>query len=216
MFRQEKIMVSTEEFFALYRGIAEVSGAPDTGLKLGSEDRIERYDPIALAALSSRSFRDALRRFGRYKQLTCPEKITLVPRGNQSELRFTWLLAHEPEPPLLVDVCFAWILSIARRGTGQRIQPKRVEFHREAANRAMYEKHFECPVRFQAGRNALIFNAADVERPFVTHNADLLEMVAPLLEAELSEQMALKSIREQVKRLAASSRATICCIPRWS
>jgi Arabinose-binding domain of AraC transcription regulator, N-term len=59
--------VNTEELFALYRGIAEVSGAPDTGLKLGSEDRIERYDPVALAAQSSRSFRDVLQRLGRYK-----------------------------------------------------------------------------------------------------------------------------------------------------
>jgi len=197
--RQEKIRVSTEELFALYRGIAEASGGPDAGLKLGSEDRIERYDPIVLAALSSRSFGDALQRLGRYKQLTCPEKIALVPRGDECELRFTWLLANEPEPPLLVDVCFAWIISIARRGTGHRIRPRRVQFHREAANRAMYEKHFGCPVKFQASHNALIFNTADVEKPFVTHNAEVLGMVAPQLEAELTEQMAQKTIREQVK-----------------
>jgi AraC-like DNA-binding protein len=210
LFRQEKILVSTEELFAFYRGIAEVGGAPDTGLKLGSEDRLERYDPIALAALSSRSLGDALQRLGRYKQLTCPEKITVVPRGNECELRFAWLLAHEPEPALLVDVCFAWIISIARRGTGQRVEPKQVEFQREAGNRALYEKHFGCPVKFQARHNGLIFHAADVDKPFVTHNAELLGMVAPQLEAELTEQISEKTIREQVKgvlkRLLAGQR----------
>jgi AraC-like DNA-binding protein len=46
--------------FALYRAIQEVGGDPGIGLKLGSEQRIERYDPIAIAALYTRSFRHAL------------------------------------------------------------------------------------------------------------------------------------------------------------
>ena len=125
---QEKVLLTTEEFFALYRAIAEVGSDPTIGLKLGTEDRMERYDPIAIAAGSTRSLRDAIGRIGRYKQLTCPEKIDLVERPNESAVRFTWLLAHEEEPALLVDVCFAWILSIARRGAGRPIHPKRVEF----------------------------------------------------------------------------------------
>src|SRR5882672_8405085 len=69
LFDQQKILVSTEELFALYRGIAETSGDPAIGLKLGTEDRVERYHAIALAALSARSFRDALERLARYKQI---------------------------------------------------------------------------------------------------------------------------------------------------
>ena len=38
LFNQEKILVSTEEFFALYRGIAEASNDPGFGLKLGTEE----------------------------------------------------------------------------------------------------------------------------------------------------------------------------------
>ena len=59
LFDQEKVLLTTEEFFALYNAIAEVSQDPAIGLKLGTEDRIERYDPIASAALCTRSFRDA-------------------------------------------------------------------------------------------------------------------------------------------------------------
>ena len=184
---QEKVLLTTEEFFALYRGIAEVSRDPAIGLKLGTEDRMERYDPIAIAAVCTRSFRDAIDRLGRYKQLTCPEKIALVERGNESGVHFTWLLAHEEEPAFLVDVCFAWILSIARRGTGRSIHPKRVEFQRPEANRAMYEKHFQCPIKFRTARNVLVFNKADMDVPFVTYNADLLATVAPQLEAELKQ-----------------------------
>ena len=210
---QENVLLTTEEFFALYRGIAEASNDPTIGLKLGTEDRMERYDPIAIAAVSTRSLRDAIRRIGRYKQLICPEKISLVERGNESAVHFTWLLAHEEQPAMLVDVCFAWILSIAWRGTGQPIHPKRVEFQRPETHRAVYEKHFQCPVKFNAAKNAQVFNKAEIDAPFLTYNADLLAAVAPQLEAELKQQLREKSLREQVKgtlkRLLAGERPAI-------
>src|SRR5882724_2975035 len=201
LFNSDKILVSTEELFALHRGIAEASNDPGFGLKLGTEDRVERYDPIKLAALSARSFRDAVERLSRYKQLTCPEEIRVVERGNECAVQFVWLLAHEQEPPLLVDVCFAWIVGIGHRGTGGPLNAKRVEFQRAPAHREMYEAHFRCPVKFKASQNTLVFNKADMELPFVTHNADLLATVAPQLEAELAGQLAEKTFSEQAKAI---------------
>ena len=78
LFDQERIRVTTEELFALYRALAEASGDPAIGLRLGTEHRVERYDPITLAAVSARSLRDALQRLARYKQLTCPEAVEMV------------------------------------------------------------------------------------------------------------------------------------------
>src|SRR5438477_10018023 len=193
LFSQEKILVSTEEFFALYRGIAEAINDPGFGLKLGTEERVEHYDPIKIAALSARSFRDAVQRLARYKQLTCPEEIRLVERGNECAVQFVWLLAHEKEPPLLVDVCFAWIVGIARRGTGRPLNPKRVEFQRTPVHREMYEAHFRCAVKFKCNQNALIFSKEDMDLPFITYNPDLLATVAPQLEAELAEQLAQRN-----------------------
>lgn len=213
LFNQEKIVVSTEELFALYRGIAEASNDPGFGLKLGNEERVERYDPIKIAALSARSFRDAVERLARYKQLTCPEEIRLVKRGNECAVQFAWLLAHEKEPPLLVDVCFAWIVAIAHRGIGRPLSPKRVEFQRAPAHREMYQAHFRCPVKFKANQNALVFSKADIELPFVTHNAELLAIVAPHLDAELTEQLAQKTFSDHaigvLKRLLAGQRPGI-------
>ena len=200
LFNLDRILVSTEEFFALHRGIAEASNDPAFGLKLGTEERVERYDPVKLAALSARSFRDAVERLSRYKQLTCPEEIRLVERGNECAVQFVWLLAHEQEPPLLVDVCFAWIVALGQRGTGRPLHAKRVEFQRAPAHREMYESHFRCPVKFKARQNALIFSKSDMELPFVTYNADLLATVAPQLEAELTEQLAQKTFTRTSKR----------------
>jgi AraC-like DNA-binding protein len=199
LFEQSKIWVSTQEMFALHRAVHELSGDPGIGLKLGSEERIERYDPIAIAALYTRSFHDALDRMARYKRLVCPEEIRIVERGKECAVEFVWLLAEEPEPPSLIDVCFAWVVAIGRRGVGRAINPLRVEFQRPEANRRLYEKHFACPVKFGARRNTLLFSKEDLAQPFLTHNPDLLEMVAPQLEAELAQQVAHGSLQEQVK-----------------
>ena len=77
--------------------------------------------------------------------------------------------------------------------------PKRVEFTRPESNRKLYEDHFACRVKFGARHNMLLFRREDLAQPFLTHNPDLLEMVAPQLEAELRQQIADKSLREQVK-----------------
>ncbi len=199
LFEQERISVSTEELFAFYRGLAEASDDPAIGVRLGTEDRLERYDAMGIAAVSARSFRDALERMARYKQLTCPEEIHVADRGEETRVQFRWLLAEETEPPLLVDNCFGWVVSIARRGSEGRVRPRRVELRRAARNGRSYENHFGCPVAFDARGNTLVFAKADLDRPFVTHNVDLLATVAPQLEAELKQALASKELGDQVK-----------------
>src|SRR2546429_4844826 len=109
LFNLEKILVSTEQFFALHRGIAEASNDPAFGLKLGTEERIERYDPVKIAAISARSFRDAIQRLSRYKQLTCLEEILVVKRRHESAVQIVLLLEHDNDPPLLLDVRIEWL-----------------------------------------------------------------------------------------------------------
>lgn len=199
LFEQTRPLVTTEEFFGLYAAIQDVSGEPAIGLKVGSEERVERYSPTAIAALYSRSFRDALERIARYKRLTCPEEIRIAERGKECAVEFAWLLAEQAEPDALVDTCFAWIVTVCRRGTGRGISPLRVELKRPEANRRMYERHFGCAVKFEARHNKLIFHSEDAAQPFITHNPDLLALIAPQLEAELTRQVADQPLQEQVK-----------------
>ena len=201
LFDQEKIFVSTEELFALYRGLPQASRDPAIGLKLGTEPRIERYDPIAIAAVSARSFRDALQRLARYKQLVCPEELHVTERGDECRVQFRWLLAQETEPSALVDVCFARMLSIVRRGTGAPVTPRRLELRGATGSRQMYEAHFGCPTKLAARENTIVFGKADLDRPFLTHNPDLFATIAPQLEAELKQALASKAIAEQVKAI---------------
>jgi hypothetical protein len=92
LFDQEKILLTTEELFSIYREISEVSRDPAIGLKLGTEEHIERYDPISIAALYAMRFRDALQRMARYKQLTSFLLSGLPLLGRQ----LTWRMASIP------------------------------------------------------------------------------------------------------------------------
>jgi Arabinose-binding domain of AraC transcription regulator, N-term len=93
LLQQEKALLTTEQLFAFWSAVADESGDPGIGLALGSGGQVERYDPIQLAALSASSFRDAIERASRYKQLTCPEEIRLVRRaGDAYAIEFDWSL----------------------------------------------------------------------------------------------------------------------------
>lgn len=217
-FQQEKIYVSTAELFALWRAIGEASTDPAIGLKLGVEPRFERYQPTAIAAVCSRTFRDALQRIAHYKQLTCPEKISVRTSAEEASVEFIYLQTEEVQPNVLVDLVMAWLLAIGRRGTDGQITPLRLELTRAPQHRELLETHFGCRVRFKAPRNALIFRNADLDRPFVTQNEELLRTIGAQLEAELQERQACADVGEQVKltlkRSLAGKRPTLHQVAR--
>jgi AraC-like DNA-binding protein len=206
-FQQEKTYATTAELFALWRAIGESSGDPGIGLKLGAEPRFERYQPSAMAAVCSRTFRDALQRIARYKQLTCPEEIRVHTTRDEAAVEFFYLQAEEVQPDVLVDMCLSWILFIGRRGTGDQVTPLRLELTRPVQHRELLETHFGCRVRFKAGRNALVFRNSDLDRPFVTHNEELLKAIGAQLETELQEKNASANVGEQVKHTLKRSLA---------
>lgn len=201
----QKVLLTTEQLFSFWNAVAEVSGDAAIGLKLGADTRVERLDVVSLAALSAPSFRDALSRAGRYKQLTCPEEIQVTTRGSECAVRFRWLYAQGAECEVLTDMCFAWVAALAHRGTAGAVRPIRVELAGAPRAKRVYETHFDCPVRFKARGSALFFRASDLDRPFETHNADLLGMLTPQLDAELATRNAGDDPRDQVKAVLRRS-----------
>ncbi|MGJ5820429.1 AraC family transcriptional regulator [Paludibaculum fermentans] len=213
-----KPSVSTEEFFAFWQAIGAVSQDPAIGLRIGTEQRIERYDPIAIAALYAPNFAEALQRMARYKQLTCPEEIRIVTDARETSVQFLWLLATAAEPSLLVDLCFAWVVTIGSRGTGAQLSPARLRLARARDGQTHLEQYFNCPIEYEAGENAIFFHNEDLARPFLTHNAELFSMIAPQLEQELNQRDAeisfLERVRTTLKQQLAGQRPTVHILAR--
>jgi AraC-like DNA-binding protein len=218
LFESPKILLNTDELFAFWRSIGTVCDDPLIGLKLGSESKPEFFDPIGLAALSANTFGDAVEQVSRHKRLSCPEEIAHWKEGNELAIQFRWLLAKDQEPSILVDLCFAWILSIGRVGSGTTLVPLRVELMRQEANSEAIRQTLGCPVIFNAPCNTIVFRAEDAALPFVTRNAELLAMLAPQLDAELNarqrKQQFSDVVRSEVRLNLAGHRPMIQVIAR--
>jgi AraC-like DNA-binding protein len=207
LFEQEKVYVTTAQLFALWRSVGEMNSDPAIGLKLGSETRLARSHPAGIAVMCSRTFGDALVRLGRYKQLTCPEEIRIHTKAQETSVEFFYVEAKEAQPNLLVDMVLSWILSIGRQGTDGQIAPLRMDLTRAARHRAVLESHFGCRIRFKANRNALVFCRSDLDRPFVTHNDELLTVLGAHVESELKARNGSSNVGEQVKQTLRRSMA---------
>ena len=213
----KKNLVTTAQFFALWRAVGELSSDPAAGLKIATQIDVGNRPPSTMAAYYARD-RDALTRLARFKQLCTPVELQIRIGKDECRIEPMWLHAQEETPPLLTDAAFASFVELGRRGTGHPVNAKRVELKRKAEATKFHEAHFKCPVKFGARRNILVLHTADLDRPCLTHNAELLEMLDPQLDKALEEQRAQRSISEQVKwilkRLLAGVRPDVSAVAR--
>jgi AraC-like DNA-binding protein len=214
----KKNLVTTAQFFALWRALGELSSDPAAGLKIATQIDVGNRPPSTMAAYYARDYRDAITRLARFKQLCTPEELKVKIGKDECLIEPVWQHAEEETPPLLTDATFASFVELGRGGTGQPVNPKRVELTRKAAATKAHETYFKCPVKFGARRNVLVLHAADLDRPFLAHNAELLEMLDPQLDRALEERHTRRSISDQVKwilkRLLAGARPDVSAVAR--
>src|ERR1700744_5645481 len=181
----KKNLVTTAQFFALWRAVGELSSDPAAVLKIPPQIDVENRPPSTMAAYYARDYRDALARLARFKQLCTPEELQIKIGKDECSIEPVWQHAQEKTPPFLRDPPFASFVELGRRGTGHPVNPKRVEPKRKAEAARVHEAYFKCPVKFGARRNILVLHTTDLGRPFLTHNAELLEMLDPHLDKAL-------------------------------
>jgi len=188
LFDQARILVTTDELFALWQAIGDVSGDPEIGVRLGTETKTQGFHPMSIAALSTDDLGAAMRHMSRYKLLSVPEEMVLDLDRDEYRVQFRWLLAKGPEPLPLTEYCFASLLSLARHGTGRRLTPLRVEFAQQRTHAKALRAYFGAPVVFAAPHDTIVFRAEDVALPLVTRNSELLAMLAPQFEEQLKQR----------------------------
>jgi transcriptional regulator GlxA family with amidase domain len=142
---------------------------------------------MGIAALSTESFGAAVRHMARYKKLSAPEEI--LTEINAHEWIIQSLVAGDRGRTSSAD----WTLFCLRthdrtQGTGTAISPVRVDLVHARSHVKELQRHFGCPIVCGATRNAMVFRATDAQLPFVTRNAELLDMLAPQFELKLKER----------------------------
>jgi len=198
-FQGPRAQVTVGEFLAFWR-MAQALGAPDLGIRLGSNVQAHQLDIASMAAIHSRNLGEALDKLERYKRVSCGPHLWVESGRGVARIGVRWELSDEELPPLLMDGMFASVLTHARRGTGTGVVPLRVELTRPPAHADVLSRFFRSPVRFGAPVDVLVLEAELLSRPFVTHNPDLLAVMLPGLEAELRAG-ASSSIADDVRTL---------------
>jgi AraC-like DNA-binding protein len=210
--------VSTGQLFALWSAMSDLADDPDYWLRFVQATDSVGHQPMFVAACLAANFRDGIGRVARFKQFTMPERIAVEERGVEVRITKHWLHAAAPEPDLSVDVSFGYMLSLGRRGTGQKLTPIRLELARKGAATAGQEAFFGCPIVHGSARDALVLKASDLDRPFPGHNAELIEIITPALEETFGRLQPRSSFSEQVKAVLkrgfASGRPEIAAVAR--
>lgn len=215
---RERRQVSTEEFFRLWEAVATLNANPAAAILMVTQLDSATLPPSSFVAFIARDFRDGLHRLARFKQLCTLERLQVTETGTTCTVTIDWLRTQAPPPTLLIDAAFATFVELGRRGSRMHIIPRRVELARPDSGDNALADFYGCTVRYGAERNALIFDAADLNRPFPSHNPELLDMLNPALVAALAEATAPSTISLQVKsalkRTLASGRPEMAEVAR--
>jgi len=214
----EQGLVTTAQFFALWRAIEALAADPGLAFRLVEHTETAVHPPSSLAAFHARDYRDALLRLARFKRLCSPEMLGISEQAGECRITVDWIHATDPAPSIAVDVDFASLVELGRRGTGSRLAPLRVELVRPDPKTGVHEAFFGCRIRYAAARNLLVLRRADLDRPFPNYNPELLDILSPALATTLGELQAGSSIRSQVKvvlkRTLASGRPDLSDVAR--
>lgn len=109
-------------------------------------------------------------------------------------------------------------MEVSRRGTRcTDLSPVELRLQRSTlAEGAGHDAFFRCPIRLDAGQDAIVFAADDTRRPFLTHNPQLLHALIPHLQAHTppSPTSAIARVRSAIADRVRGQRPTAPSVAR--
>ncbi|WP_431323210.1 AraC family transcriptional regulator ligand-binding domain-containing protein [Rhizobium sp. YTU87027] len=196
--------ISIAQFFDIWCAI-EMLGDPGIALRMVRDTNTATHKVAFLAAAYARDYRDGLARFARFKLLCSPDNLECEERDGLMSITIRWPSGTAPEPALSVDATFAMLIELGRRGTGQPLVPVEVELARAGPISQDHMAYYGCPVRTNADKNRITLKSADLDRPFISYNPDLLDMLAPAIGQALRDLEGASSLTAQVKAVIKRS-----------
>ncbi|WP_141502329.1 AraC family transcriptional regulator [Paenibacillus luteus] len=192
--------VTQSQYFSIWQAYSDLIGDTAKGIiMMATYYETAKFPPTVLATYHARNYRDALNRMARYKQLCPPESLHITEEAEHCTIELEWLNTEQPGPPLLVGLTLAFLMELGRRGTGASLKARYVEFSQSMGDVQALEAYFGCPIRMDANGNRLTLHRRDLDRPFVSYNEELLEILTPILDQSLNEQKQSRSFAEMVK-----------------
>lgn len=195
-FQGEGTFISISQAYSLYKVVDELSDDPTLSLKTGSIVSVELFDPALFAALCSLDMNMAATRLGQFKRLVGAFSLDVDIQPDVTAIRYR--CKHRPDVPRILGLSeLIFLVAFARRATRHSIEPRRFVVQELPDVIEPYEAFLGCTI--EQGDNCKVeFDAIDAKRPFLTHDAKMLEEFEPGLQRRMAKAKEQTSAREQV------------------
>jgi len=191
---------------AYYRFFAALSQRDPKGvelpLRIGAAMRIDEYGAFGLAWKSAPDLRGSYARSERYGHvLGNAESYALEETRDGVFFRLDKAGDGSLGMILSNEASIAAVARISDEVSAHPFAPLEVHFqHAARGDRAIYETHFGCPVRFETGRDALLVDPRALDAPNILGDETIARFFDQHLAAELAKLALEDSLDQQVSR----------------
>jgi AraC-like DNA-binding protein len=198
IFLQKNAVLSTKEYFALWKGLEKALDDPLFPLKLGQSLQADAFNPPLFAALCSPNLNNAMERLSQYKKLIGPMTLKIEKGVEATTISLGCLYTDNPLPDSLIATELVFLVHLARLATREQIKPLFISSATDLINNYDYAQYFGImPVKAKA--NQLKFSAEDANRPFLTENEKMWQFFEPELRKRLKDIEAGASFTSRVQ-----------------
>jgi AraC-like DNA-binding protein len=168
----------TEKISHLWELAVERSGNPAIGLAQHNVVRPASFDVVGYTMMSCANLRSAFERLIRYL-LILSDAFTMTMDEEEAGYRVSFVLlgGDRPIPRQRIEFIFVTLIGFCRWISGRDVNPIGIELpYPTPIDPIPYRAAFRCPVSFDAPRNSLLFDGADMLAPLPTSNPLLAEL----------------------------------------
>ena len=197
-----KLMIPADEYYAFLEKLASLdSEAVTLPLRAGASMRCDDYGAFGLAFKSATNLRRSYGRAERYARvLTSVSTYEVEPSDKGAYMHLHRDGERHLGMRLSNEATIASIASISREVSTESFEPLEVYFkHRAPKTTAKHEAYFNCPVYFDADRDALLLSNETLASRNKLGDRTISEFFDNHLKAEVSTISENKSLDEMVR-----------------
>lgn len=192
------VRLEADDFHTFWDALDAEMADPLLPLRVCRAVRSESFSPPLFAALCSPNLLVAVQRIARYKALVAPMRLDVGQDGEQVTVEFVWPIAGSRPPISLVVTELLFVVTLARIGTRESVQPLSVTTTVPPVARDPYADFLGVQLKVGSGHR-VTFAKSDALRPFLTSNESLWAAFEPELRTRLAQLDASVDVGQRVR-----------------
>ena len=206
MIADPEARVSPAQFCIAWAEATRLAGDPALALRIAETTPPGAFGIVEYVCRSAPTLRDALAQWVRYLGIlddAVEVALVDVPEG----LALRVVVESEAPAPASHELCFALVLSNARRMANRKLEPVAVRFTHPmpSGHAARYRAFFGKSMQFGAKRTELVLAKADGDAALTTADPSLLAILVPAAEKKRERTTRDPPLVDQVRRVLGSA-----------